>query len=164
VKELLEGRRIGFALRPAFGNVAAGLGVALFLLDIVAWTGWGVRDTNALVVGSVWIGVAIAILAVLSLAAALAERTDVPEEEANLARIDAIAVGVAALLYVGTTVVRALDSGAAAASPLALLLGIAGLILLLAGAVLSSVLYASREWEELDEIVHERRRRHASGR
>jgi hypothetical protein len=165
VRELLEGRRFGFALRPAFGNIAAGFGIALFLLDLVSWSGWGVRETNAIVVASVWVGAATAILALLSLATALAERADVPDEEANLARADAIAVGVAALLYVATTAARSIDSGAAAASPLALLLEVAGLILLLAGAALSSVLYASREWEELDEIVHERhRRRHAAGR
>ena len=165
MRELLEGRRFGFAPRPALASVAAGLAIGLFLLDLVSWSGWGVRDTNALVVGSVWVGAATAIVALLGLAAALAERVDVPEEEASLARVDAIAVGAAALLYVATTAVRAIDTGAAAASPLALLLQIAGLILVLAGAGLSSVLYASREWEELDEIVHERhRRRPAAGR
>jgi len=165
MRELFEGRRFGFALQPVFANIAAGLALALLFLDVLAWSGWGVRETNALVVGSVWVGAATAILSLLALAAAFAERADVPEAEADLARTEAIAVGVAALLYIATTAVRIIDTGAAAASPLALLLGVAGLILLFAGAALSSVLYASREWEELDEIVHERhRRRHAAGR
>ena len=165
MKELLEGRRFGFAPRPALANIAAGLAIGLFLLDLLSWSGWGVHDTNALVIGSIWLGAATAIVGLAGLAAALAERSDVPEEEAGLARVDAIAVGAAAVLYIATTIVRAIDSGAAAASPLALLLQIAGLILVLAGVVLSSVLYASREWEELEEIVHDRgRRRHAAGR
>jgi hypothetical protein len=164
MRELLEGRRFGFALRPAFANIAAGLAIALLLLDLVSWSGWGVRETNALLVASIWVGAAIAIVLLASLAMAQAERADIPDEESNLARVDVIAVAAAALLYVATTAVRSIDPGAAAASPLALLLGLAGLILVLAGAALSSALYASREWEELDEIVHDRRRRHAAGR
>ena len=165
MKELLEGRRFGFAPRAVLASVAAGLAIALLLLDLLAWFGWGVRDTNALVVASAWVGGTLAIVSLLGLAASLAERADVPEEEAGLARIEAVAVGAAAVLYIATTVVRVLDSGAAAASPLALLLALAGLILVLVGAVLASVLYASREWEELEEIVHERhRRRRAAGR
>src|SRR5262245_33058408 len=129
MRELLEGRRFGFALRPMLANIAAGLGIALFLTDLLTWSGWGVHDTNALLVGSSWVAVATAIAALLGLAASLAERADVPDEEAGLARTDAIAVGAAALLYVASSVVRGLDAGAAAASPLALLLEIAGLIL-----------------------------------
>ena len=165
MKELLEGRRAGFALRPMFANAAMGLGIALLLLDLVAWSGWGVRETNALLVGSSWVAVATAVVALLALAAALAERVDAPDEEASLARIDAIAVGVAGLLYIATAAARIVDTGAAAASPLALLLGIAGLVILLVGSGLSSSLYASREWEELEEILPERhRRRRAAGR
>lgn len=164
MRELLEGRRFGFALRPAFANIAAGLAIAFLLLDLVSWSGWGVRETNALLVASIWVGAAIAIVLLAALAMAQAERSDIPDAEADLARVDVIAVAAAAVLYVATTAVRWLDTGAAAASPLALLLGLAGLILVLAGAALSSALYASREWEELDEIVHDRRRRHAAGR
>ncbi len=165
MKELLEGRRFGFAPRAALANIAAGLGVALFLLDLVSWAGWGVRETNAILVASAWVAATTAIVALAALATALAERADVPDEEASLARVDTLAVMVAALLYVATTAARVADSGGAAASPLALLLALAGLILLLAGAALSSVLYASREWEELDEIAHERhRRRRVAGR
>ena len=165
MRELLEGRRFGFAPRPMLASIAAGLAIALFLLDLLAWSGWGVRETNALLVGSIWVAVAAAVVSLIGLAAALAERVDVPEEEASLARVDTIAVAAAALLYIATSVVRALDTGAAAASPLALLLALAGLILVLAGAVLSSSLYASREWEELEEIEHERhRRRRVAGR
>lgn len=165
MRELLEGRRLGFALRPVFADAAVGLALGLFLLDLVSWTGWGVRDTNALVVASVWLGVAIAFVSLLSLATALAERADAPEEDASLARTDAIAVTVAVVLYVATTAARAADTGAAAASPLALILELAGLVVLIAGAALASTLYASREWEEVEEFLHERqRRKRAAGR
>ncbi len=165
MKESLQGRRIGFALRPPLAGIAAGLGIAVTLLDLVSWSGWGVRDTNAIVVASVWVASATAIVAGLSLVTALAERRDAPEEDASLSRVDAVAALLAASIYAVSAALRSADSGAAAAPPLALLLEIAGLIALLAGAALSSTLYAAREWQEVEESVHERhRRRRAAGR
>ena len=165
MRELLEGRRFGFAPRAALANIAAGLGVAVLLLDAVSWGGWGVHETNAILVASTWVAAAAAVVAILALATALAERSDVPEEELALARVDVLVVAAAALLYTATAVVRGIDTGASAASPIALLLELAGLVALFAGAILASVLYASREWEEIEEIVPERhRRRRAAGR
>jgi hypothetical protein len=165
VKEFLQGRRSGFALRPPLGAVAAGLAIAVTLLDLMSWFAWGVRETNALVVGAQWAAVATAMVALLALATALAEVRDVPEEETTLARTDVAVAATVVVLYLASAAARAADPGAAAASPMALLLAVAGLLLLLAGSALSSFLYASREWEELAEIVHERhRRRRAAGR
>ena len=41
MKELLEGRRFGFALRPQLGHIALGLAIAITILDLMAWFGWG---------------------------------------------------------------------------------------------------------------------------
>lgn len=165
MKELLEGRRFGFALRPPLGGVAVGLGIGVLLLDVMSWAGWGAQLTNGLVAGSAWLSGATTVVCVVGLLTALAEMRDIAEEEMNLARLDALGALAASVLYLLTTVARVGDSGAAAASPLALLLEIAGLIALLAGATLSSILYAGREWEEVEEIVHERqRRRRVAGR
>jgi hypothetical protein len=169
VRELLEGRRIGFALRPPLGGIAVGTGLAVTLLDLMAWSGWATRDTNALVVGAQWLSVATAVVALFGVATALAEVADVPAEDATLARLDVVAVAAATVLYGVTAVLRAFDvSGTGAippaASPAALLLALAGLVVLLAGSATSSLLYAAREWEEIEEIAHERhgRRRTAS--
>jgi hypothetical protein len=159
VKELLEGRRFGFALRPPLAHIALGLGIAVTLADALAWGGWGVRETNALLVGSAWLAGATALVSLLGLATALAEWRDIPEEEATIARLDVIGGVVVTLVYAATTALRVLDTGAAAPSPLALLLALAGLIVLLAGAAMASVLYAEREWEEIEEFVPVRHRR-----
>ncbi len=55
MKELLEGRRLGFALRPHIGQIAAGLGLATTLVDLMAWFGWGARDTNGFVIVAYWL-------------------------------------------------------------------------------------------------------------
>jgi len=163
VRELLEGRRIGFALRPPLANVALGLGLAVTVLDVMAWAGWGSRDTNSLVVAAYWLCVFAAIVGVLGLATAVAEMGDVPAEERTLARLDAAAVLGAVLLYVASAAVRSFDLGAAGASPPALLMAVGGLLVLIVGSGVSSLLYGAREWEEIEE-VHERhhRRRAAS--
>src|SRR5690348_4330031 len=37
MKEFLEGRRFGFALRPQLGQIALGLAIAVLVLDLMAW-------------------------------------------------------------------------------------------------------------------------------
>lgn len=165
MRELLEGRRIGFALRPPLASVAVGLGIAVTLLDLMTWFAWGPRDTNGLVVGAYWLSIATAVVGLLGIATALAELSDVPEEDRTLARLDVVAIAVATVLYAGTAAIRSFDLGAAGASPPALLLAVAALVVLIAGSAMSSLLYAAREWEEIEEVTHERhRRRRAASR
>ena len=163
MRQLLEGRRIGFALRPPLAGLAVGLGIAVTLLDLMAWFGWGARVTNGFVVAAYWLAVGAAIVGLLGVATAAAELVDVPEEDHVLARLDLAGIGVATLLYATTAAIRAFELGAAGASPPALLLAFAGLVVLIAGAAMSSLLYASREWEEFEEVVHERHRRRRTG-
>lgn len=159
VKELLEGRRIGFALRPPLAYISVGLGIAVTLLDLMAWFGWGAKDTNGFVVAAYWMAIAAAVVALLGLITGLAETIDVPDDERTLARLDAAAVAVAIILYGTSAALRAFDLGAAGAAPLALLLTVAGLLVLLVGSGVASLLYAAREWEEIDEVTRERHRR-----
>lgn len=159
MRRILEGRRLGFALRPLLAGVAVGLGIALTLLDLMAWFGWGARSTNGFVIAAYWLSTAVAVVTLLGIATAVAELLDAPEENRSLARLDVVAVAVATLLYVVTAAIRAFDLGAAASSPPAFLLAIAGLVVLIAGAAMSSLLYAAREWEEIEEVTHERHRR-----
>jgi len=164
VREILEGRRLGFALRPLLGGVALGLGLGVTLLDLMAWFGWGSRDTNGFVVAAYWLCFAVAFVALIALLTAYAENNDVPFEDRQLARLDLMAIGVALLLYVVSAGLRSGDLGAAGATPPALLLAVAGLIVLIVGSGLASLLYASREWEEIEEITHERHRRRRTSR
>ncbi len=164
MKELLEGRRAGFALRPALGSIALGLGLAVTILDLMAWIGLGARDTNGFVVASYWLCGATAVFAILALLTAVAELRDVPEEERTLARLDAIGVGAVVVLYVVSALIRSTALGAAGATPPAFLLAVAGLLVLVAGAGMSSLLYASREWEEIEEVSREHHRRRAAAR
>ncbi len=69
-----------------------------------------------------------------------------------------VAALVALLLYAVSCAFRATDQGAAAANPGALVSSLAGLIVLLVDGVIASTLYASREWEVLDEEDYEPRR------
>ena len=69
MKEFLEGRRFGFALRPQLGQVALGLAVAVTLLDLMAWFGWGARDTNGFVIAA---GLRVGVGLFMTLAVALA--------------------------------------------------------------------------------------------
>jgi hypothetical protein len=163
VRQLLEGRRIGFALRPPLASVAVGLGIAVSLLDLMAWSSWGARDTNGFVVAAYWLSIAAAVVGVLGVATAAAELSDIPEEDRMLSRLDVAGIAVATLLYVTTAALRSFDLGAAGASPPALLLALAALVVLIAGTAMSSLLYASREWEEIEEVVHERHRRRRTG-
>ncbi len=162
MRETLEGRRLGFALRPPLAGVAVGLAVALTLLDLMAWFGWGARSTNGFVIAAYWLAIAVAVVTLLGVATALAELLDAPDEDRSLARLDAIAVAVATLIYVISAAIRAFELGAAASSPPAFLLAIAGLVVLIAGAAMSSLLYGAREWEEIEEVTHDRHRRRRS--
>jgi uncharacterized membrane protein len=158
MKELLEGRRFGFALRPQLGHLAAGLGIAVLLLDLMSWFGGGARDTNGFVIAAYWVAVLTTIAAALATIVALIESTDAAREDRPLARLDVLAAFVAFILYAVSCVFRAADQGAAAAAPAALVTAVAGLIVLLVDGVIASTLYASREWEVLDEADYEPRR------
>jgi len=158
MRELIEGRRFGFALRPQLGHLAAGLGIAVALLDLMAWFGWGVRDTNGFVIAAYWVAVLTAIVGAVATITAFIESTDAAEEDRSLARLDVLAAFVAFLLYAVSSAFRAVDQGAAAATPAALVSSLAGLIILLVDGVIASTLYASREWAVLDEEDYEPRR------
>ncbi len=159
MKELIEGRRFGFALRPQLGHLAAGLGIAVTLLDLMAWFGWGARDTNGFVIAAYWVAVMTAVVAALATVTAFVESTDAAAGDRSLARLDVLAAFVAVLLYAVSGAFRAVDQSAAAVTPGALVSSFAGLIILLIDGVIASTLYANREWEVLDEEDYEPRRR-----
>jgi uncharacterized membrane protein len=158
MKELLEGRRFGFALRPLLGQVALGLGIAVTLLDLMSWFGWGARDTNGFVIAAAWLAVATAVVAALATVTAAVESTDAAPEDRSLARLDLLAALVVVLLYGVSSALRVVDLAAAGASPGALLSAVAGLIVLLVDGVIASTLYSNREWEVLDEDEYDPRR------
>ncbi len=165
MRALLEGRRLGFALRPLFAAAVVGVGIGVTLLDLVAWFAWGVRDTNALVVGSLWLAGAAVVLSALGLVTALAEMNDSTDEDRFLARLDVLATVIALLLYAASATLRAADRTAAAPSPPAFLLAVAALIVAVAGLATAAPLYAPREWEEIEEVTRERHgRRRAAAR
>ncbi len=155
MKEFLEGRRFGFAVRPQLGHVAVGLGIAVALLDLMAWFGWGVRDTNGYVVAAYWVAVATAIVALLATITAFVEARDAADDDRTLARLDLLAVFVAVLLYAVSAMFRIADQSSPAAGPAAVVSALAGLIVLLVDGVIASTLYASREWEVLDDVDYE---------
>jgi len=157
VKELLEGRRLGFAPRSPLAFVAIGLGLAVTLVDLMAWFGWGARDTNPFVIAAQWLVVTAFIVVGLAAITAVVEYGDVDPDERSLARIDEAAAIGALVLYGLSAILRSGELGQAAATPAPFLLAIAALILLIADAVLAANLYSAREWEVLeDEPVRER--------
>ncbi len=166
MKELLEGRRLGFAPRSHLAFVAIGLGLAATLIDLMAWFGWGARDTSTFVVAAQWLVVTTFIVVGITAITAVVEYGDVDREERGLARIDEAAAIGALVLYGVSALLRSLELGQAAPSPAPFLLAIAGLLLLSADAALAANLYSTREWEELeDEPVRERHpRRRLAGR
>ena len=165
MKEFLEGRRLGFAPRSPLAFVAIGLGIAVTLIDFMAWFGWGARDTSAFVVASQWLAVTTFIVIGLAAITAVVEYGDVDAEDRGLARLDEGAAIGALLLYGLSVILRSLELGQAAPSPAPFLLAIAGLVLLIADAGLAANLYSAREWEVLeDEPVRERHPRRQAAR
>jgi uncharacterized membrane protein len=158
MKEVLEGRRFGFALRPLLGHIALGLAIAVTLLDLMAWFGWGARDTNGFVIADAWLAVATAAAAALATITAFVESSDAAEEDRSLARLDVVAAFVVVLLYAGSSALRIIDLGAAGASPGAVVAALAGLVVLIVDGVIASTLYSSREWAVLDEEEYDPRR------
>ena len=166
MKEFLQGRRLGFALRSHLAFAAGGLGLGVTVADLMAWFALGARETNGYVIVAQWLCVLTFLLAGVAAIAAAAERWDVVPEERGLAQVDVLA-GIAALVLYGVSaVLRSGELGAAAPTPAPFLLAIAGLIVLVIDGGLAANMYSSREWEELeDEPVREHRgRRRASGR
>ena len=166
MKELFQGRRFGFAPRPAIAYVAVGIGIALTLSDLMAWFAWGGGDTSGYVAVSDWLSHAVTVVLGLALLAALAEYLDIPEDDRGIAQLDLVAAIVAFLLYGASAFLRGFDIGAAAAGTAPFLLAIAGLIVTFVDAAVAANLYSAREWEELDEEpIRERRpRRRAASR
>jgi uncharacterized membrane protein len=165
VKEFLEGRRMGFAPRSPLSFVAIGLGLAVTLVDFMAWFGWGARDTSTFVVAAQWLAVATFVVIGLAAITAVVEYGDVDREDRALARIDEAAAIGALVLYGISAVLRSLELGQAAPTPAPFLLAIAGLVLLIADAGLAANLYSAREWEVLeDEPVRERHPRRRAAR
>ncbi|MGH2499236.1 MAG: hypothetical protein ACRDF0_03975, partial [Candidatus Limnocylindria bacterium] len=107
MRELLEGRRLGFSPRPQLGHVAVGLAIATTLLDLMAWFQWGPRDTNGLVVGAYAAAIATAVAAGIAALMAAVELTDTPREERPLARLDLIAALAGVALAGGSAALRA---------------------------------------------------------
>lgn len=166
MKEFLQGRRFGFAPRAQLGGIAVGLGLAATLLDFMSWFQWGSRDTNGFVIGAHWLVVATAIVTLLAALAAFAETRDLAEDDSSLGRLDLIAAALATIVYAASAALRSGELNAAAVSPAPFLLAIGGLVVLLVDTVVSSNLYAAREWEALEvEVAPERhRRRRAAAR
>ena len=165
MKEFLEGRRLGFAPRSPLAFVAIGLGIAVTLIDFMAWFGWGARDTSAFVIASQWLAVTTFIVIGLAAITAVVEYGDIDPEDRGLARLDETAAIGALLLYGLSAVLRSLELGQAAPSPAPFLLAIAGLVLLIADAGLAANLYSAREWEVLeDEPVRDRHPRRRAAR
>jgi hypothetical protein len=165
VKELFQGRRFGFAPRPAIVYIAVGIGIALTLSDLMAWFAWGGSDTTGYVVVADWLAHAVTVVLGVAVLAALAEYLDVPEDDRGIAQLDLVAAIVVFLLYGASTFLRGFEVGAAAAGPAPFLLAIAGLIVALVDAAVAGNLYGAREWEELEEEPlrdHRSRRRAAS--
>lgn len=166
MKEFLEGRRLGFAPRSHLAFAAIGLGFAVALVDLMAWFGWGERDTNVYVTVAQWLVVSMVIILGIAAITSVVEFADVDADERGLARVDQGAVILALVLYGISAIMRSFELDQAAPSPGPFLLALAGFVLLIADAGLAANLYSAREWEVLeDEPVRERHpRRRVAGR
>src|SRR5437762_8476643 len=106
MKELLEGRRFRFALRPQLGQIALGLAIGLTVLDLMAWFGWAARDTNGFVIAASWVAVATAVVSALATITASVASTDAPDEDRALARPAVLAALATEVLYAGSSGLR----------------------------------------------------------
>ena len=161
MKEFLQGRRLGFAPRSHLAFISSGLALGVTIADLMAWLGLGARETNGYAIVAQWLCVATLLVAGLAAIAAVTERFDVVEEERGLAQLDILAGVAVVAIYGLSAVLRSLELGNPAPSPVPFLLAIAGLIVLFVDAGLAANMYSSREWEELEEepIRDHRRRR-----
>ena len=100
MKELLQGRRFGFAPRPALGFIAVGTAIALTLTDLMAWFAWGTTETNGYVVVAYFLAWVVALLCVIALLGAVAEYVDTPDEDRGLARLDIVATDIAEIALI----------------------------------------------------------------
>jgi hypothetical protein len=151
LKELFQGRRFGFAPRPAVAFTAVGLGIAVTLADLMAWFGWGARDTGGFVVVAYWLAAAATVVVAIGILTSLAEYFDTPEEDKGVARLDLVAAIVAFMLYGASAFIRGAELTLAAAPPAPFLLAVAALLVVLVDAAVAANLYSAREWEELEE-------------
>lgn len=160
LKEFLQGRRLGFALRSHVAFVAVGLGLAVTIADLMAWFALGSSETSGFAIVAQWLSVTTMLVVGMAAIAAVVERFDVVEEERGLARVDILAAVAALIFYGASAVLRSFELGDPAPSPAPFLLAIAGLIVLVVDAGLAANMYSSREWEELEEEpVRDHRRR-----
>ena len=163
MKEFLQGRRLGFAPRSHLAFISSGLALGVTIADLMAWLGLGARETNGYAIVAQWLCVATLLVAGLAAIAAVTERLDVVEEERGLAQLDILAGVAVVAIYGLSAVLRSLELGNPAPSPVPFLLAIAGLIVIFVDAGLAANMYSSREWEELDEEpIREHRRRRLS--
>lgn len=163
MKEFLQGRRLGFAPRSHLAFLACGLALGVTIADLMSWLALGTRDTNGYVIVAQWLCVTTMVVAGLAAIAAVSERFDVVDEERGLAQLDILAGVAAVVLYGVSAVLRSLELGNPAPSPVPFLLAIAGLVVIFADAGIAANMYSSREWEELDEEpLREQRRRRVS--
>lgn len=151
MKEFLQGRRLGFALRSHLAFAAGGLGLAVTVADLMSWLALGSRETNGYVIVAQWLCVLVMLVSGVAAIAAVAERADVIDVERGLARVDVLAAVATVALYGISAFLRSLELGNAAASPAPFLLAIAGLVVIVVDAGLAANMYSSREWEEIDE-------------
>ncbi len=163
MKEFLQGRRLGFAPRSHLAFLACGLALGVTIADLMSWLALGTRDTNGYVIIAQWLCVTTMLVAGIAAIAAVTERFDVVDEERGLAQIDILAAVAVVAIYGVSAVLRSLELGNPAPSPVPFLLSIAGLIAVFVDAGLAANMYSSREWEELEEEpVREHRRRRVS--
>ena len=78
MKELFQGRRFGFAPRPALAFIAVGIGIGVTLADLMAWFAWGSTSTNGFVIVAYWLTIATAVVCAIAMLAAIAAAAAAP--------------------------------------------------------------------------------------